>query len=255
MTSRAVVLGGTGAMGRRVVDLLRDGGTEVTAASRSTGVDARTGEGLDRAFEGADVVVDCTNVVTVRRRAAEGFFRDVASSTAAAAREQGVRHLVVLSILNTTRPEVRGALGYYGGKAVHEETYLDSGLPVTVVATTAWFDLAEQFLTQGRLGPVAAIPGMTLQPVHPQATAELLAEVAAGEAPEGTAYRRLAGPELIPAPDMARRLVRSRLTGPRVVGVPFPLSRTFRRGALLPRPDQEVQVDTRRFDDWVTGTG
>ena len=144
--SRVVVLGGSGEMGSAVTAVLRGRGHDVFAASRGTGVDATTGAGLDAALEGADTVVDCLNVVTLSKRTAVSFFGTTATRVADAAGRAGVGSLVCLSILNVSDPAVRGATGYYAGKAAQEEAYTAGRVPLTLVHTTAWFSLAETFL-------------------------------------------------------------------------------------------------------------
>jgi uncharacterized protein YbjT (DUF2867 family) len=52
---KIVVIGGSGRIGSRVVENLRQGGHEILAASPSTGVNSITGEGLAEALAGADV--------------------------------------------------------------------------------------------------------------------------------------------------------------------------------------------------------
>ena len=243
--SRVVVLGGTGAMGSRVADRLEASGHEVVRAARSTGVDAATGSGLDAAFEGADVVVDCLNRTTLSQKVAVGFFEDAARRVVDAAARAGVGHLVVLSIVNVTDPAVRRAMGYYAGKAAQEEAYGASSVPVSVVRTTAWFTLADTFLSQVRVGPVAFVPRMRLRPVHPDAAAALLVE-AVTRGP-GRAHSEIAGPEEVDAATMARAVAAARHQAVRVVGLPVPV-RGLREG-LLPGPG--VTVDDRRFGDWV----
>ena len=61
-----LVTGGTGSLGRRVVERLRDAGHEVRVLSRSgrpgtVRGDLLTGEGLDEAVGGTDVVVHCAS--------------------------------------------------------------------------------------------------------------------------------------------------------------------------------------------------
>ena len=51
---KIVVIGGTGVLGSKVVGTLRDRGHDTVAASRSTGVNALTGEGLADALTGAE---------------------------------------------------------------------------------------------------------------------------------------------------------------------------------------------------------
>ena len=165
--SRVVVLGGSGAMGAQVCRLLRERGNDVLAASRATGVDVCTGAGLEAALSGADTVVDCLNVVTMSRRTAVSFFAGAATRVSDAAATAGVGHIVCLSIVNVTDPTVRRLTGYYAGKAAQEQAYAAGPVPLTLARTTAWFSLAETFLSQIRLGPLALVPGLALQPRAP----------------------------------------------------------------------------------------
>lgn len=248
--SRVVVLGGTGAMGRAVSDALRRRGHDVVAASRATGVDATTGAGLDDVLSGADTVVDCLNVRSFSRRIAVSFFGGAASRVAAAADRAAVGHLVCLSIVNVSDPGVRRATGYHAGKAAQEDAYAAGPVPLTLARTTAWFSLAETFLDQIRVGPVAVVPGMRLRPVHPAAAATFLADaVEAGPAAgHGVDVWQLAGPEEHDAAAMARAVAGARRPGVRVVRLPVPMAGL--REGLLPRG--EVEVDSRRFADWLT---
>jgi len=248
--SRVVVLGGTGEMGTALTQVLRGRGHDVVAASRATGVDATTGAGLDGVLSGADTVVDCLNHVTVSRRTAVSFFGGAAGRVAAAAGSAGVSHVVCLSIVNAADPRVRRAMGYYAGKAAQEDAYRSGPVPVTLARTTAWFSLAETFLGQLRVGPVALVPGMRLQPVHPAAAADFLADAVEAGPGGGRAAgeRQLAGPEEHDAAAMARAVARARHPGVKVVRLPLPVA-ALREG-LLPRGD--VEVDPRRFADWLS---
>lgn len=243
---RVLVLGATGEMGGLVAELLRERGHEVMPASRATGVDAVTGEGLDSCLAGADALVDCLNRDALTRRAAMAFFPVSAEHVLSAAKRQGVGHLVLLSIVGVTAQEARRAIGYYAGKAAQEDRYLASGMPVTVVATTGWFTLAEKFLTQITLGSMALIPPTLLQPVHPAAAAAALVD--AVEAGPGVTRVELAGPERLRADEMARRLASTRGEAVRVLRVPFP-SRAFREGAMLPAPT--ARIDDRTYAAWL----
>jgi len=247
--SRVVVLGGTGEMGAAVSGVLRGRGHDVVAASRSTGVDATTGAGLDDVLAGADTVVDCLNLVTLSRRRAVSFFGGAATRVAGAAHRAGVGHVVCLSIVNVSDLGVRRATGYYAGKAAQEEAYGAGPVPLTLARTTAWFSLAETFLSQIRLGPVAVVPSMRLQPVHPAAAAAFLANaVEAGPSiAPGPDVRQLAGPEEHDAAAMARAVASARHPGVKVLRLPVPVAGL--RDGLLPHGD--LQVDGRRFADWL----
>ena len=58
---KIVVIGGSGLIGKKLVNKLRESGHEVVAASPSSGVNTLTGQGLDEALAGAQVVVDVAN--------------------------------------------------------------------------------------------------------------------------------------------------------------------------------------------------
>ena len=55
---KIVVIGGSGLIGSKLVDRLRQGGHEVVAASPKSGVNTLTREGLAEALSDAEVVVD-----------------------------------------------------------------------------------------------------------------------------------------------------------------------------------------------------
>lgn len=248
---KVVVLGGNGAMGARVVAELQQRGHDVVAASRASGVDAVTGAGLAEALTGASCVVDCLNLMTMSRRRARGFFAASSENVRRAAADAGVGHIVCLTIVNASEPRVRRALGYYEAKATQEEIYARGPVPLTVVRTTAWFSLAETFLTQIRVGRVALVPRMGLQPVHPDAAATAIADAVDDGPPTSmtVAIRELAGPERMTADALARRFAAVRVPGVRVIGLAVPLQ-GLRVGLL---PSRDVPVDGRRLQDWLDG--
>lgn len=254
---RVVVLGGTGEMGSAVADRLEARGHEVVRASRASGVDVTASAGLAGALRGAGCVVDCLNLTTLSKRRAVAFFRTAATTVADAAAEAGVAHVVVVSIVGVTDPPVARSSGYYAGKAAQEAGYAGARVPVTVVRSTAWFSLAETFLGQLRVGRLALVPRMGLRPVHPDAVADLVADVV-GAGPttgaardDGPAVRQLAGPDETDAATMARAVAARDGGRVRVVGLPVPVAGL--RTGLLPGP--EVARDGRRFADWVRTSG
>lgn len=229
---RIVVVGGTGTMGRLVLDRLaaRPGITAVPA-SRASGVDASTGAGLDAAFVGADVVLDATNVATTSRTRAVATFAAISVNIIAAAARAKVGHLVLLSILNVDRPEVQ-RLGYYAGKAQQEEFVRAVPRPTTIVATSQWFEFVPTLLAQYRVGPVSLVPHVRAAPMAAASAADLLTEVLLGE-PCGR--REAAGPEDLDLYDLARAWTGRH--GGRVLPVPAvgPLG-ALADGGLLPGP-------------------
>lgn len=243
---RLTVLGGSGEMGALVADRLEARGHQVRRASRTTAVDVRTGAGLAEAFSGSEVVLDCLNVASQARRVAVPFFTEATSRITQEARRAGVPHLVVLSIVNVADPAPRRFTGYYAAKAAQEAGYHRAGVPVTLVRTTAWFSLARTFLDLAPLGPVRLVPSMRLQPVHPHAAAELLADVAEGPPPPVRRLVELAGPQVLSSAEMARRLAETDGMPGRVL--PLPVPGAMGR-ALLPGP--HVPTDRRTLADWL----
>ncbi len=123
---RVAVAGGTGVVGRHVVAALADRGVTPVPLARSLGVDLVTGEGLEPALTGVEVVVDVSNVTTTSRRTSVGFFTASSRRLLEAGRRAGVRHHVALSIVGVDRAD----WGYYAGKRAQEELVLShrSGL-------------------------------------------------------------------------------------------------------------------------------
>src|SRR5258708_13198566 len=71
---KIVVIGGSGLIGTKLVNNLRQRGHEVVAASPSSGVNTITGEGLAKALTGAQVVVDVANSPSWEDTAVFDFF-------------------------------------------------------------------------------------------------------------------------------------------------------------------------------------
>jgi uncharacterized protein YbjT (DUF2867 family) len=71
---KIVVIGGTGLIGSKTVAILRQGDHEVVAASRKAGVNTVTGEGLEGAMAGAQVVIDVSNAPSFDAQAVMEFF-------------------------------------------------------------------------------------------------------------------------------------------------------------------------------------
>ena len=76
---KIVVIGGSGLIGTKLVNNLRQHGHEVVAASLSSGVNILTGEGLAEALTGAQVVVDVANSPSFEDKAVLEFFETSAT--------------------------------------------------------------------------------------------------------------------------------------------------------------------------------
>ena len=241
---RIAVAGGTGVVGRHVVRLLRAAGHEPVVLSRTVGTDLLTGSGLAAALVGVDAVVDVSGPQTVRRSAAVAWFERTTGQLLEQGRRAGVRHHVVLSIVGIDR--VRS--GYYAGKLRQEALALAGPLPVSVLRATQFHEFAGQVLHRTRVGLVAAVPRLRVQPVAAAEVAERLAALAAG--PAVGRVPDLSGPRVEDLVDMARRLVRTSGARTRVLPLP-PLG--VPDGGLLPAEDAvHGHID---YSAWLTGRG
>lgn len=250
---KVVILGGTGTMGGRVVKLLQKAGHNTIAASRSSGIDAYSGIGLDEVFAGADCVVDCLGTNLAGAKACTDFYDTSAKNIIHAAKAADVGHLVCLSIINARDPRVNKHMGLYKGKTAQEARYQNVHIPTTIVRPTQWFELAEQLMDQLRFGPVAVVPRMKSQPVAADAVARLLASVVelGIEAPAGV---ELAGPEPRDLARLARLVSKSNAalhmesSHPRVITVAV-LGMYALNGGLIPKLG--VSTDPTTFEQWL----
>ncbi|MET8029940.1 SDR family oxidoreductase [Streptomyces avermitilis] len=200
---RVAVAGGTGLVGRYVVEELAAAGHHPVVLARSAGVDLVTGTGLDAALAGAEAVIDVSNVNTTSGKKAIAFFDRVAHTLLDAGEQAGVRHHVLLSIVGIDRV----GLGYYQGKLRQENVVKSGRTPWTVLRATQFHEFAEQTLDRVPK-PLAVAPRMRTQPVAAREVAQHLVRLvpapAQGMAPE------LAGPRVEQVVDMVGRLLRAR---------------------------------------------
>src|SRR5262249_42962080 len=114
---KIVVIGGTGLIGSKVVAHLRAAGHDALAAAPSTGVNTLTGQGLEAALAGGQVVVDLANSPSFEASAVMSFFTAHEKNLVAAEARAGVRHPVALSIVG----DDRSANWYFRAKGAPEE--------------------------------------------------------------------------------------------------------------------------------------
>lgn len=231
------VAGGTGVVGRHVVEVARGRGHDVVVLARSEGVDLTTGAGLAERLAGVDAVVDVTSVATQKRAEAEAFFGSVTRNLRAA----GAAHVVALSIVGIDDVDT----GYYAGKRLQERLLAEGDVPWSVLRATQFHEFAEQALGFVRIGPFSLVPRMRSQTVAAREVAEALVDLAE-QGPSGR-VPDLAGPEVHDLVDLARRVANGRRVVP--VRVPGAAGRAMRTGGLLPQGDGPRGTVT--FDAWL----
>lgn len=208
---KLAVIGGTGLIGSRVVRKLTESGHEVIPAARSTGVDLLTGDGLDRALEGAEVVVDVSNSPTVDA-ASSDFFRTSMAHLLAAGERAGIRHQVLLSIVGVDEvPQV----AYYRAKTLQEDLLRRGPVPYSIVRATQFFEFVDAVLAWTSEGDTVRLPSTPLQPIAAADVVDAIVDVALG-APLG-GIRNVAGPEVFPLDELGRITLTARRDARRVV--------------------------------------
>lgn len=245
---RIAVAGGTGVVGRHVVEAATAAGHTAVVLSRRTGVDLVAGTGLDSALDGVDAVVDVSNVVTVRAAESVRWFEAATTHLLGASARAGTRHVVGLSIVGANRVD----FGYYMGKRRQEELLLSPrhGVPASVLRATQFHEFAGQLLSRSR-GPVAVIPTMRCQPIAAREVAAALVALAAGPA-VGLAPE-LAGPQPETLAELARQQLGAVGSRRRVLQVRLPgaAGKGFASGALLPTDPAPRGAQT--FAQWLVG--
>ena len=236
-----LVTGGTGTLGRLVVPRLLDAGHDVRVLSRRarepgaglelvTG-DLATGEGIDAAVDGAEIIVHCAGGPR-----GDG---DKARHLVQAASRAGARHLVFISVVGADRVPVtsridRAMFGYFASKLAAEQVIAGSGLPWTTLRATQFHDLL--FLTVRQLAKLPVIPvpaGFRFQPIDPAEVAARLADLALS--PPAGLVPDLAGPRVEEMATLLRGYLRAHSKHRRIVPVHIPgnAARALRAGANL----------------------
>jgi uncharacterized protein YbjT (DUF2867 family) len=176
---RILVIGGTGLIGTRLVNILRDRGHDVVVGAPSLGVNSVTGDGLRNALNGAHVIVDVSNAPSWEDKAVLEFFERSTRNLIAAGKAAGVKHYVALSVVATDRLL---ASGYFRAKMAQENLI-------------KFFEFAAGIAKNATEGATVRLSPVLMQPIAADDVAEALAHVAVGEPLNG--MREIAGPETI----------------------------------------------------------
>jgi uncharacterized protein YbjT (DUF2867 family) len=229
--SDVLVTGGTGALGSRLVPRLVRSGHGVRVLSRRenpnlpAGVtavrgDLVTGDGLRDAVAGAEVIVHCATGAADTGLRGLGYKANVRTDI-----EPTKRLLALAPQARFVYPSIVGIdkipLGYYRSKLDCERAIEASGNPYTILRSTQWHTLADEFSRRLSLSPVMFVPkAIRLQLLDPDEVAEritrLVDEGFAGRAPD------MGGPAALDFGDVARMYLRAKGKKRVVVAMPLP---------------------------------
>jgi uncharacterized protein YbjT (DUF2867 family) len=243
---KIVVIGGSGLIGSKLVNRLRNKGHEVIAASPASGVNTVTREGLAEALSGAQVVVDVANSPSFEEKAVLEFFQTSGRNLLAAEAVAGVRHHVALSVVGSDRlPDS----GYLRAKLAQESLIQSSKIPYTIVRSTQFFEFVGGIAQAGVQGQAIHLSPAHLQPIASDDVANAMADVSVGEPVNGTI--EIAGPERIPLDDFVGRYLRAIGDSRQIVADAH--ARYF--GAELDdqslTPGDASRIGAIHFDEWL----
>lgn len=202
-----LVTGGTGLLGREVVDQLLVLNYEVTVLSskKNTSVpdgvqmikgDLASNSGLTDATENADIIIHCaSNPKDTRSVDIKGT-----QNLLGAINRNKTLHFIYISIINVDKSNY----AYYQTKIKVEQMIAASGIPFSVLRTTQFHNYVLTILkTFDKKNGVIAIPdGMHFQSIEVKEAATLLVDMAQRE-PVGL-VRGVGGPELLRFEEMAK---------------------------------------------------
>lgn len=187
---KIVVLGGTGLIGSKVVEKLNAHGHEAAPAAPQTGVNALTGEGLDDALAGADVVVDVSNSPSFADDDVMNFFATSTTNIVEAEKDAGVNHHVALSVVGAgTLPDS----GYLRAKTAQEDLIKQSGVPYSIVHATQFFEFTKAIADASTIDGKLHLAPVHYQPIASDDVASAVARAAVGAPLNG--IKEIGGPE------------------------------------------------------------
>ncbi|MEU6293603.1 SDR family oxidoreductase [Streptomyces erythrochromogenes] len=241
---KLAVIGGTGLIGSQVVTNLNAAGHEAVPHSQSTGVDVISGQGLDEAVAGADVIVNLTNSPTFDE-ASPAFFQTSMENLLAAGEKGGVRHFVILSIVGVDQvPE----LDYYRAKVLQENILTAGPIPYSIVRATQFMEFVDAILSWTAAGDTVRLPATPIQPIASKDVARAVAEVAAGTPLGG--IRSIAGPEVFSLDELGRLTLSHKSDGRTVVTDPTAGMFAVVKGDVL--TDKDAHLAPTRYADWLS---
>jgi uncharacterized protein YbjT (DUF2867 family) len=244
---KIVVIGGTGLIGSKVVEKLKQKGHEVVAAAPNTGVNTMTGEGLADALAGAQVVVDVANSPSFEDRAAMDFFQTAGKNLAATEVAAGVKHHVALSVVGTERLQDSG---YFRAKLAQETLIKSSPIPYTIVRATQFFEFLRGIAQSATDGDTVRLSHALFQPMAAEDVATAVAEAALAEPVNGTV--EVAGPEAFHIDEIVGRVLEYDKNPRKVIVDQGALYFGVKLSDQSLVPGRNPRLGSTKFDWWLT---
>ena len=255
---RIVVLGASGQAGSAVTSHLKSQGHEVISASRASGIDIISGQGVSQAFAGADAVIDCLNSTISEPAGLTHFFTTAANNMVHHAREAHVKHVILLSIVGVDRMAkvtVTPEGNHSACKIIQEEILATSGLRYTIVRAAEFYELIEWMTntaaSQGD-GKISRIPNRPFRPIAIPDLGQFMSHIV-GQSP-AMGVVNVVGPEVSSLCEAARKVAKAKKWPFEIVEDNDALMLGYLRlkgDELLPEEGANVTVAETTLDQWL----
>jgi uncharacterized protein YbjT (DUF2867 family) len=246
---KIVVIGGTGLIGSKLVNKLREQGHEAVTAAPNTGVNTLTGEGLPEVLKGAAVVVDVSNSPDWEDAAVLKFFETSTRNLLSHEAPAGVGHHVALSVVGTERMLDSG---YFRAKIVQEDLIRASSIPYSIVRATQFYEFFKGIADFSTDGNKVCLPHVLFQPMAADDVASGVGRVAVGAPVNGIV--EIGGPEKSYLDEFIRRGLAARKDPREVVADPQGsyYGIKVQEGTLIPGDD--AKLGKIRLEEWLAQT-
>ena len=159
---KITVIGASGLIGTKVVGLLTADGHEVVAASRGSGATCSPARDWAKRWRARTR----SSTSRIRPSFEDGpvmeFFTKATTNVVAAAKNAGVGHYVVLSIVGVDGlPDS----GYMRAKVAQEKLLTESGVPYTIVRATQFAEFTDAITGSMTVGDEVRVPDALIQPI------------------------------------------------------------------------------------------
>ena len=256
---KIVVIGGTGLIGSKLVNKLREHGHEAVPASPNSGVNTLTGEGLAEVLKGASVVVDVSNSPSFEEEAAMSFFTTATNNLLKYEKAAGVQHHVALSVVGTDRiAEKRPSdaektiRGYFRAKLTQEKLIAESSIPFSIVHATQFFEFVKSIADASTNGTTVRLAPVLIQPMAADDVAAAVGRVAVGAPVNGIV--EVAGPQQFRLDEFVRQGLQAH-NDPRTVVADV---RAGYFGVDVDErtlvPGKDARLGEIRFDTWLANS-
>jgi uncharacterized protein YbjT (DUF2867 family) len=244
---KIVVIGGTGLIGSKLVNKLREDGHEAIAAAPNIGVNTVTGEGLAEVLNGASVVVDASNSPSWEDTAVLKFFETSTRNLLAYEAAAGVKHHVALSVVGTDR---LAESGYFRAKIAQEKLIQESSIPYSIVHATQFFEFVKGLADISMVSDKVHLPPVLFQPMAAEDVASAVGRIAVGQPVNGIV--EIAGPEQFRVDELVRRRLASLKDPRQVIADPNALYSGARLSEKTLVPGKDARLGETRFETWLT---